>query len=292
MKRVEDRLKAVKATDDHSLLIAALDDRSPLVVEVAAERISQPRAVGALVRTYWRLDGGAPESDPGCRSRLAVLGALARLEAPEAEEVALRAIRTVQVEAVGFGLEDTALTLRGAAAGCLANIRPPGALVEIGLLLFDEQPNVACSVAERPFAKAGARAAAARSLGALGDPAGLALLAVKLAYAAGELPEVLTECIDAVVALANPRGAEVIKPYLNSADPYLAVAAGTGLATLLREKAVPILEEAIESVGREARVPLVYALGSIRAEGARDAIRRLTRHDDPNVRSAAKELSE
>ncbi|HYG56963.1 MAG TPA: hypothetical protein VD902_02700, partial [Symbiobacteriaceae bacterium] len=216
------RLEALKTTQDQMVLFEALQDPSPIVVEAAAKRILQPRASGALVRAYLRLHEGAPKADPGCWARMAILEALARLEAPEGEEAARLAIRTVQVEAVGFGMADTATGLRVAAAGLLANLGAPGALIDLAWLLHDTVPNATCSHAEAPFAKLATRVAAAKAIGALGDGAGAAVLGVKLAFPEGEQPDVLVECMDALAALREPRAIDMLKPWLGNHTAYLA----------------------------------------------------------------------
>lgn len=288
MKRADERIKAIQATRDPHALLSALRDPHPLVVEAAAGRIQSPGANRALLEAYLRVDQGAPKADPGCRARLALLSALARLEAPEAEEAAYKAVRTVQVEAVGFGREDTASTLRGAGAGVLAMLRSPGAAVEIGLLLYDFEPNAACSRRERPYAKAGPRAAAARSLAALGEPSSAALLAVKLKFPGEEVAEVLGECMDALVALQDPHALELLEPYLTHRDPYLAATAGAGIASAGGAAGVPVLEGALGQVAPEAQAPLVYAIASIRAQEAREALERLCDHEIGRIRDAAR----
>jgi hypothetical protein len=283
------RLEAIRQETDEGALIGALDDLSPLVVEAAAQRVRQPRAAGALLRAYRRLHDGAPAADPGCWARMALLEALGRLEAPEGEEAARLAIRSVQVEVVGFGLADTATGLRVAAAAMLANLRPPGALLDLAWLLFDFEPNVGCSQHERPFAKLAARTAAAKAIGALGDPAGAALLHVKLAFPGEELPDVLAECMDALAALREPRALELLAPFLSGTSAYLAAAAGTAMAAAGGARAVPLLEAALDGAPREAREPLVLALASIRADEVRAALERLAAHADPVIERTAKQ---
>lgn len=284
------RLKQIQAATDEAVLIDALGDPSSVVVEAAARRISQPRAAGALVRAFLRLDEAASDGDPGCWARMAILEALGRLQSPEGEVPAFRAVRSVQVEAVGFGMADTATGLRVAAASLLANLRPPGALLDLAWLLNDFEPNAPCSRAERPFAKLATRRAAARAIGALGDPSGAAVLAVKLAFPGEELADVLVDCMDALAALEEPRTAELVSPYLDRQDPYLAAGAATAIAATGGARAVPLLAAALERVVAEAREPLVYAIGSIRADAARQALKELARHSDPSIRKAAENL--
>lgn len=284
------RLRAVRTSDDPELLANALDDPSPVVVEAAAQRVSLPRTAGALLRAYLRLHAGAPEADPGCWARMALAEALGRLDAPEGEEAARLAVRTVQVEPVGFGLADTATGLRIAGAGLLARLRAPGALIDLAWLLHDFEPNANCSRAERPFAKLAARVAAAKAIGALGEGAGAAILGVKLAFPGEELPDVLAECMDALAALKEPRAFAMILPYLEHSNPFLVAAAGTALAAAGGVKAIPALLGALERVPGDSRAPLVYALASIRDEAARQALRELLRHKDPRISQAAVEI--
>lgn len=289
-KRLQERLQAIRATTSHEELIAALADPSPLVVEAAAKRVEQPRAAGALLRAYLRLHKAGAEGDPGCWARIALIEALARLGAPEGEEAARLAVHTVQVERTSGGLLDTATGLRVASAGLLANLQAPGALIDLAVLLFDREPNAPCSAAEAPFAKLATRVAAARAIGALGDPGGGAVLALKLAFPEGELTEVLGECMDGLVALEEPRTADLLGPWLTKPDPYLAAVAATGIARVGRERAVSTLLEALPRAAREAREPLVLAIGSIRSDEARQAVAALAEHEDPVIRKAVRDL--
>lgn len=289
MASVQARIKAVQTTDEAAELVAALSDPSPLVVEAAAKRISDPKAAPALLAAYMRLDEGGSRSDSGCWGRMAILEALARTGEPAGETAARRAIRTVQVEGLNNKLADTATGLRAAAAGLLASLRAEGALIDLAILLNDFEPNCACSRRERPYAKLATRAAAARAIGALGEPAGAAVLAVKLAHPGEELPEVIGECMDALVALREPRAAELLAPWLRSPNPYLVSVAATGIARNAGGGAVDLLERAAGEVVADARAAVVYALASIRADATRAAMRRLAGHDDERVRLAARE---
>lgn len=281
------RLKALRAFPDPDALLTALSDPSHLVVEEAAKRITQPRAAGALLDAYLRLHRSAPEGDPGCWARMALLEALGRLEAPEGEQPACLAVRTVQVEAVGFGMADTATGLRVAGAGLLANLGVPGALLDLAWLLHDTAPNAACSERERLFAKLACRVAAARAIGQLGDPAGAAILAVKLAFPGDEHPDVLAECMDGLVALREPRTLELLTPWLQNGSEFLAAAAATALAAAGGEKALPILLGALTTCRPGLKETLVFALGSIRSDQTQAALRELARHMDPVIREAA-----
>lgn len=284
------RLKVLRTNADPDAIRESLHDPSPLLVEEAAKRARTPNMAGPLLEAYCRLHAGAPQSDPGCWARMAIMEALSRLDAPEGEDTARLAVRTVQVEAVSGGMTDTATGLRVAGAGLLANLRVPGALLDLAWLLHDTEPNAACSHWERPFAKLATRVAAARAIGALGEPAGAAVLTVKLAFPGDELPDVLAECMDALVALEERRTVELLTPWLDSPDAYLTATAATDIAAAGGAAAVPILLGAVDRVCREAQAPLVFALGSIRADAAKEALERLAEHPDVNVREAARSL--
>lgn len=303
--KVSERLAQVKASAEPAFVVQALADRSALVVEGAAQRLTtwlkqdELRGfnlfalAGALEGAYRRLHEGGKEADPGCWGRLAILDALAALHgkgragAAEAEYVARLAIKTVQIEVLTFGPQDSGKSLRASAALLLANLRPPGALLDLGLLLFDDAPNEARETARH---KAPCRQAAAKAIGQLGDPTGAVLLAVRLQQAAGEEPEVLSEAMDGLVALAEPRTMELLAPWLSHPDPYLVATAATGIAAVGRAAAVPLLLAALEGALREAKEPLLYALGAVRADEGREALLRLTRDEDPLVARLAKEL--
>lgn len=290
MRNAAKRLQMISKTEDQGALIEALTDPSNLVVEAAAKRINQPRAAAPLLRAYQRLHEGAATIDPGCWGRAAILEALGRLEAPEGEDAARLAVKTVQVEWVGTGPMDTATGLRVAGAGLLANRSAKGALLDLAILLYDKEPNTPTSDRESLYAKAAVRAAAARSIGVLGVPEGAAVLAVKLAFPEDELAEVLAECMDALVALREPRLVEILSPWLDATNSYLVTVAATALASSGGEAVLPLLLGALERAAPDAREPLVYAIAAVRAEGAREALRRLAEDEDPVVAKAAQSV--
>lgn len=303
--KLAERVQLVKSSTDRAFVQGALAERSSLIVEAAAQRLTAWlrqdelggvnlfELAGALESAYRRLHEGGSVADPGCWGRLAILECLGTLHgkgragAAEAEVVARLAIKTVQIEVLTFGPQDSGKSLRASAALLLSNLRPKDALMDLGLLLFDDAPNEARETARH---KAPCRQAAAKAIGQLGDPAGAALLAVRLQQAAGEEPEVLSEAMDGLVALGEPRTMELLAPWLSSRDPYLVATAATGIAAVGRAAAVPLLLAALEGALREAKEPLLYALGAVRADEAREALLRLSRDEDPLVARLAKEL--
>jgi HEAT repeat protein len=204
------------------------------------------------------------------------------------------------VEVVSFGPQDSGIGLRAAGAVLLANLRPPGALLELGALLFDSSNNGGAEARH----KAPVRLAAAKAIGQLGDPAGAALLVVKLSGAGAALgladvaghpgllddAEILGECMDALVALQEPRTLEFLKPWLSAPDPYLVATAATGIAQVGKAAAVPLLVQALAEAPLAAKEPLVYALAAVRADEGRAALALLAEDRDPVVRRLAREL--
>lgn len=268
-----------------------LHDRQPLVVQRAADALGalgHPAAIEPLVAAYERAAAAGIENDPGCRIRQAIVKALGDFGGSGAVPLVRKALHTVQIE-IGFGPEDTALGLRATAALALARLVPADALYDLALLLFDEEPNVAVSAPERPYAKAPARKAAARGIGSLGQPEGVIVLAIKLRYPRGEVPEVLAECLDAMAALRPPQLLDLVQPYLVGPDPFLATTAATALAQHLGREALPILVGSFERVPAEARVALVMAVSSVRSEETGPVLLQFTGDPDPAVRLAAVE---
>jgi len=196
------------------------------------------------------------------------------------------AAETVQVERSGNGLEDVAIPLRVQAAAALGSLRPPGALLALSVLLFDDDPRVDVLPQDRPYRTLVVRKAAARSLAVLGDPGGAAVLGVRLSRPAGELPEVLTECMDALKALDEAAALKMISPYLRNPDPYLAASAATTLAALSEPFHGVVLERLSQAlVDRidEARPAIALAIASMRCDDAVTALSDLARRGEESV---------
>ena len=242
-----------------------------------------------MIERYQWFAADGPRRDPGCVARWQLISTLASYGDRRATEVFFDAIETVQMEPSGAGFEDRAVALRAQAAAALGQLGPPGALLAISLLLFDDEPKVPTAPQEEPFATLVTRQMAARALAALGDPGGVAVLGLKLAYPGREVPEVLVECMDAVAALDAEAALKLIPPYLSHRNPYLVAGAATALATLTGRHQEPILEMLVDACfiqSQEARDAVALAVASMRGDGAISALERLSSVEDPGVRMA------
>lgn len=237
-----------------------------------------------LIEAYDRLNSDGVRLDKTCRGRIEIVNALGKIASPLAEPIIRRAIRTHQ----SAYRDDTARELRAAAAIALTRVDPSGAIHDLALLLFDEDPGVAfIARSETMYANAVIRMSAARAIGALGQPAGAALLAVKLRYPGGEVPEVLAACLESFASLNPPNVFELIAPYLKGRDPFLAGSAAAALATHCGESALDLLVDSASQMPRECIVPLVMIITGIRSSRTGEALTAFFGDRDPKVRLAA-----
>ena len=268
-------------------LVGFLNNSSAAVVQAAAEELGElerPEAVRPLMEAYERADSGG---DKGCHTRIAVVKALGQIGMAAAEPIVRRALNTVQIEAVGFGREDTALDLRAHAAFALSRVDPENAIHDLALILFDMEPNLDVAFTERPFNKARTRSAAARAIANLGYATGAALLGVKLKYRAGEVSEVLGDCLEGFISLDPPNVLELTRPYLEGDDGFLAGMTATALARFRGEDALDILADSFDRIPREARIPTILAITGIRSQRTGQTLMRFFDDGSPAVRLAA-----
>lgn len=287
------RSSSLPREDRRQLLLRALTDRSNLVVAEAVKALArdlESEIVGQMIERYWWFAADGRRRDPGCAARWQLVTALGNSGDRRALPVIFDAIETVQVEASGAGLEDMAVALRGQAARALAQLRAPGALLAISLLLFDDAPKVPTAPQAVPFATMVARRMAAQALAELGDPGAVAPLGLKLAYPRDEVPEVLVECMDAVACLDDEAALKLIPRYLSEKNPYLVAGAATALASLpasRHEMVLELLVDACRRQNQEAKEAIALAIASMRGQAAVGALEGLAFDDDPSVRLAA-----
>jgi len=266
----------------------ALADRSNLVVAPAAEIVAEWELADAapdLIAAFDRFLIDPVRRDPTCAAKLALAGALLRLDAGDAE-LFRRGLRHVQLEPVWGGAQDTAAPLRATCALGLARANPPDVLLDLAGLLADPE--------------ADARTGAARAIAAAGRPGGAALLWFKALGGDAEVGP-LAECFAGLLALEPERAVAFVGSYLRAANPALAEAAALALgqsglaaaASWLRDawqtaddpgRRRPFLR-ALALLGDEAAFAFLLELvATAPADDARDALAALAVIDDRRLR--------
>ena len=204
----------------------ALGDKSNFVVGAAAEIVGErmladlaPELEAAFQR--FMIDPG--ESDKLCRAKIAIVDALNRIEY-DGEDVFRTGLRHVQKEPRWGGSDDTAAPLRGNAAFALVRLNPRDLVLLLVDLLADPEKV--------------ARSAAARGLGAL---AAIPLLRFKARTGDPE-PEVVVECLTALMTAAPQESLPFVGQFLGSSIEEIAEGAALALAESRRPEALDALK--------------------------------------------------
>ncbi len=287
-RQTQDRIGAVKQiagleqTERQALLLEALADTSPYVAALAAEALGEgadDRAALVMTEKFGTLCEDGPKLDPGCHIRANLAFSLGRLGYRPSSEMLRLGIRIVQVEAAGGVPFDTAAHLRGNCALALAQIGDPDCVRDIALLLFDR-------VRLDPTAKAETRKAAAQALSITGSVQARLPLTLKLVHPENEEPEVLQECMTALVDLEDPHALEVLEPYLRHSDRRLAAYSALMIARTQLPGTAALLAGAIPSFSGDTLKAVVLALAAVRAPDAYDVLHQLAQSDREAVRLA------
>jgi len=264
-----DRLRAIRILSrdpgpvELRLLVGALRDRTRYVAGQAAEALVEHadwETCGAILDGFAWMNASPVKRDPGCTVRSHLATALGRHAYSPAVETLRAGTASVQHE----GLTDTARLLRGNCAVALAHMQAPDALRDIALLLFREAGAV----------DGGDRVAAARALVRLGDRNGLIPLHLRLAYPEGETPEVLAECMAAVVALEDERAVEVLGPFLQHDNQPLAAYAALMLARTRRAEVGAMLADAVPRFRGDSLDTVLLAMVTCGSDDAVQSVRR------------------
>lgn len=296
-RKTEERIRAVAQLETLEeavrvpLLLETLDDSSKYVAAMAAERLhglTDWRIAPLLVNTFLRLSEDGLRNDPGCHIRGHLAFALGQMEFRGATDALRIGIRTRQIEAVGGVPFDTGAHLRANCALALGQMHAPDALRDITLLLFDLSGH-ALTGDSQAHLKTEPRKAAAQALALHGDRAGLIPLTLKLTYSEGEQADVLQECMTALIELEDDRAAEILSPYLEHRDRFLAAHAALCLARTQNSEVVPLLVEAIPQFADNPLRAVVLALSVLRCEEAHSALLSLLHSSREAVRLAAVE---
>lgn len=221
--RTEDALRELgrvrdNPTSEQALkqLGKALKSRSSHLVAKAAQIAGECEIASLaplMAAAFGRFMIDAEKSDKGCSAKTAVAQALYRLEYP-AEEIYLAGIRHRQLEPAWGGTMDTACPLRAACAMGLAGTNYPDALAELSVMLADAEASV--------------RIAAAQAIAYHGAPHGAPVLRLK-ARSGDSDPQVVSECLSALVKIAPGPSLSFVAEFLDDPDPLLGESAALAL---------------------------------------------------------------
>jgi HEAT repeat protein len=257
----------------------ALADASNLVVAEAAAVIgmNQVRTLAPqLVAAFDRLMIDPEERDKQCRGKIAIAEALNQLEFAESE-VFLRGIAHRQDPVWDSDpKEDAAGLLRASCALGLARLNHPDRLLYLTDLLLDTDKT--------------ARAGAARALGNSGSLAAVPLLRYK-AQNGDRDPQVIGECLQALLTLTPAQSLPFVTGFLHNPDPAVQEAAVFALSESRRPEALTALLEFWPHVHRDLLESLLLAISMFRLPAALDFLTGLITRKDPNARAAVTALA-
>jgi hypothetical protein len=250
-----------------------LGNRSNAVAAKAAKIAGELRIAELgpdLVAAFERFMADPAKLDKGCAATTAIAGALCALDYTEAEAF-LKGIRHVQMEGSFGPPVDAAVELRGKCALGLIRTHHPDSLFEVVTLLADRE--------------AGARAAAARALGAIAGDTGALLLRFKVLVGDREA-DVVAECFSGLLAAGTDRAFSFVASYVDHADAAISEAAVLALGESRSAKGFEILKEKWSRTARGAmKQTLLLAFATARQECAIEFLLSLIR--DENVQVAA-----
>ncbi len=281
-KKLEERLRAVRLAarlpegERIAPLLLLLRDRANYVAALAAETLgacADWQSAREMREQFLWLSEDGLKRDAGCHIRSQLAYAFGRLEYTPAHDALRIGLRTFQIEAVGGVPFDTAASLRANSALAFAHLRDPEAVREIAPLLFDNGENRIermlhpVGIAKRILPEV--RKKMAQALGATGDPAAIIPLSLKLRFPADEAPDVLQECMQAVVALEAEDALELFLPYLGHHDTHLGAYAALMIAQTGAPEAPDLLKSAIETLHGDPLRAVILALSALRSDEAR-----------------------
>ena len=198
-----DRIQGEPVSEDAiATLRQGLSSRYGVVAGQAAKQIATLELVQLapdMVKAFYRFMTRPVETDPNCLGKAGIAKALYQMGRSE-QGVFLDGIRHVQMEPVWGGKQDTAPKLRGLCALGLVRMNYPDVMTELADLLADADP--------------AARIAAAQAIAYSESDRGVPLL--RLRAKVGDEPQVLSECLAALLKLAPRRSLEFVSRYLHA----------------------------------------------------------------------------
>ncbi|WP_432798464.1 HEAT repeat domain-containing protein [Poriferisphaera sp. WC338] len=275
-RRLEDQLDELsqlrEAGDDDALqtgVLKAIKGKNSIVAAKAAVIAGEMMMNGVadeLVKMFERFCVNGVKNDPGCRAKVAAVGALYQLDMAE-PEVYVKAARMRQMEPVWGGREDTATELRNVAALAMVRCHYGDVMNELAMLLADDEHVV--------------RAGAAKAIGyrGLGDGEPLLRLAV---LGAEEDVDVLSECMLSILQIGIEAGIDFVTGFIGDESRETHErAAIIALGQSRLESAFNVLREAYErTLDEETRGDLLTAMSMLRLDHVTDYLIGLVRYGD------------
>lgn len=261
-KKFEERLEAVrdaaaspKSAASRRLLSSTLRGRQGFLISIAATATAGDASLQTDARAaFERLCVDPIKRDPQCHGKVAIARTFYDAEI-RAFDVFKRGVRHVQLEPVYGGRQDTAAELRGTCIQALVHGQHPRALVYAAERLADPER--------------AARLAAIRALQMSGRPDVAEPLLVLRLEAGESDPEVVTDCMTALLRLDADENLARVAESLNNPDPAMVEAAALALGASRVEGAYDHLREATDrAVGTANRSVLFLALAMLRSDAA------------------------
>jgi len=265
MARLEAKLARLAALAEHGCqprspalereVLESLGDRSAHVVARAArlvEKLELDGLVADVEAQFARFRIEPQKTDKGCVAKTAIIRCLVELERGS-ENVFLLGLHQVQMEPAYGGRVDTAVELRAHSARGLVSTGGPETLLELTAALTD--------------AAAMVRSAAVRALCALGRADVTPVLWLKTLLGDTD-PQVLSESLEALLALSPARALPLVERYLDGGDEADAEAAALALGASRGEEALAVLTKRVDSVRAGLAGTFLLAISMLRREDA------------------------
>lgn len=273
--------RKVSSLEEHLDRLAELRGQAPSpegraeVGKSLSSKMNLPAAKAARIAGEWQAAELTPElvaafdrfmvkpetTDKRCAAKIEILKALCKLEY-SSPAIFRRGLQHVQMEPTWGGSVDTAAEVRALGAMGLAQTDYAEALEEIVPLLLDPQRD--------------ARIGAARALAVSGLP-GAALL-LRLKALSGDEPDVLGECLAALLRTEPAKSLEFVAKFLDHREEAVAEAAALALGDSRLENAFEVLRDAFQHTrAQPLRRTLLLAIALLRRENAIDYLLDLVR---------------
>lgn len=251
----------------------ALGTKSNHVIAKAATLASEHQLDGLvedMAGAFYRLLKTPSRLDKGGAGLTALAKSLALLSYPNADLFRKGSFH-IQMEPVYGGRVDVADHLRGWCAQGLAQSGDPNAMVDIARLLVDS-----CSETRKG-------AAAAVEVSGRSD-IGLPLLSMKLAMGDAD-PQVMGQCVTAILHLAGHDAIDLITPLLRSEDDAIVEQALLALGQSRKDEAFEVIDTFYEDcITQPMQKIALLAMAMLRCDRAMNYLKDLV--EDGNMQAA------